>query len=107
MADPLRLGQARSIKAGPTYLIPFYFKFCREEPFEQRIFQCGKYDFCFFVVGMTCKLFSFYRQLTLKNTRSLPVQVDGEPWEEGPCVITLTHHNQALMLARQDKDLVA
>ncbi|XP_074639461.1 diacylglycerol kinase epsilon-like [Acropora palmata] len=59
MADPLRLGQARSIK------------------------------------------------LTLKNTRSLPVQVDGEPWEEGPCVITLTHHNQALMLARQDKDLVA
>ena len=52
-------------------------------------------------------LFTISQQLTLKDTRSLPVQVDGEPWEEGPCVITITHHNQALMLARQEKDLVA
>lgn len=59
MADPLRLGQATSIK------------------------------------------------LTLKDTRSLPVQVDGEPWEEGPCVITITHHNQALMLGQQEKQLLA
>ncbi|XP_078348562.1 diacylglycerol kinase epsilon-like [Oculina patagonica] len=58
MADPLRLGQARSIK------------------------------------------------LTLKDTRSLPVQVDGEPWEEGPCVITITHHNQALMLGKGEKELL-
>lgn len=46
-------------------------------------------------------------QLTLKDTRSLPVQVDGEPWEEGPCVITITHHNQALMLGREEKEFVA
>jgi len=58
MADPLRLGQARTVK------------------------------------------------LTLKDTRSLPVQVDGEPWEEGPCVITISHHNQALMLGKGGKQLL-
>lgn len=46
-------------------------------------------------------------QLTLKDTRSLPVQVDGEPWEEGPCVITITHHNQALMLGKGEKQLLS
>lgn len=47
------------------------------------------------------------QQLTLKDTRSLPVQVDGEPWEEGPCVITITHHNQALMLGKGEKQLLS
>lgn len=48
-----------------------------------------------------------FQQLTLKDTRSLPVQVDGEPWEEGPCVITITRHNQALMLSKEEKQFLA
>ena len=30
------------------------------------------------------------------------MQVDGEPWEQGPCVFTVTHHGQALMLVKKD-----
>ena len=49
---------------------------------------------------------SYHPQLTLKDTRSLPVQVDGEPWEEGPCMITISHHNQALMLRREEDNSI-
>ncbi|KAM9296765.1 diacylglycerol kinase epsilon [Gastrophryne carolinensis] len=36
-------------------------------------------------------------RLILKNSR-MPMQVDGEPWAQGPCEITITHKTHALML---------
>jgi len=35
---------------------------------------------------------------------SVPIQVDGEPWQQGPACLTITHQGQAHMLRRVQHD---
>ncbi|CAB3996663.1 RNA-directed DNA polymerase from transposon X-element [Paramuricea clavata] len=37
-------------------------------------------------------------KIRVKEKRQLPMQIDGEPWEQGPGVVTLSHLNQTMML---------
>ncbi|XP_077980143.1 diacylglycerol kinase epsilon-like [Glandiceps talaboti] len=42
-------------------------------------------------------------KITLRGSK-MPMQVDGEPWEQVPCVINIKHRNQALMLVKADPE---
>ena len=38
----------------------------------------------------------------ITSSTTLPVQVDGEPWRMIPCRVTITHHNRARLLVRNN-----
>jgi diacylglycerol kinase (ATP) len=42
-------------------------------------------------------------KIAIKTDTPLPVQVDGEPWEQAPAVLQITHHTQSKLLAKSDK----
>ncbi|CAA3023196.1 diacylglycerol kinase 1-like [Olea europaea subsp. europaea] len=40
------------------------------------------------------------QSIKIKLLAGLPVQVDGEPWFQEPCILTISHYGQAFMLKR-------
>ena len=50
--------------------------------------------FVHFRIDLPCKM--LFSQVKIKLLDSAPMQIDGEPWEQHPAEISLTHHAQVL-----------
>ncbi|KAI3717735.1 hypothetical protein L1987_69528 [Smallanthus sonchifolius] len=44
------------------------------------------------------------RAIKIQLLAQLPVQIDGEPWMQSPCTLTISHHGQAFMLKRSSEE---
>jgi len=42
------------------------------------------------------------KEIKIKLNESVPLQIDGEPWEQHPAEINLTHHSQVSLLKVSD-----
>jgi len=41
------------------------------------------------------------KRVRIQLLKRFPVQIDGEPWEQNPCVIDISFFNQAIMLEKK------
>ncbi|KAJ0548565.1 putative diacylglycerol kinase (ATP) [Helianthus annuus] len=44
------------------------------------------------------------KTIKIQLLAQLPVQIDGEPWMQSPCTLTISHHGQAFLLKRSSEE---
>lgn len=42
------------------------------------------------------------REVKIKLLQKLPIQVDGEPWEQNACTLLIAKHSEATMLTHEN-----